>query len=74
MYAFVVLALIAPSGQTTKPKEPPAKAGEVVPFGIPAESEYYWPTHLFESPDVRKHLKLTTEQLGHIDAIRAELK
>jgi hypothetical protein len=70
MNAFIVIALIMPIAQAPKPK-----AADPAPFGITADSEYYWPTHLvLASPDVQKELQLTKEQLGHIEKIQAELK
>lgn len=70
MNALIVFALIVPIGQAPKPK-----AADPAPFGITADSEYYWPTHLIlASPDVQKELQVTKEQLGQIEKIQAELK
>lgn len=71
MTSLLAFALIAPA--QSKPKDPP-KPADAPTFGIPVNSEYYWPVHLLTSPDVQKELKLSKEQVKLAEGMRPELK
>jgi len=76
MTVLLVFALIAPVAQDPKPKDPPAKqpAKAEIAFGLTADSKYYWPFHIIQSPDVQKELKLTKQQLKAFETAQADLE